>query len=114
MLSSDAAIVTDFGIAKAVSAALTDGGGTELTQTGSAIGTPAYMAPEQAAGDPGTDHRADIYAFGCLAFEVFTGNPPFHGLSKHQTIAATDQILLYRLHRLPTASGPRRARDHAP
>jgi TolB-like protein/tRNA A-37 threonylcarbamoyl transferase component Bud32/Flp pilus assembly protein TadD len=87
MLSSDAAIVTDFGIAKAVSAALTDGG-TELTQTGSAIGTPAYMAPEQAAGDPGTDHRADIYAFGCLAFEVFTGNPPFHGLSKHQTIAA--------------------------
>ncbi len=88
MLSSDAAIVTDFGIAKAVSAALTDGGGTELTQTGSAIGTPAYMAPEQAAGDPGTDHRADIYAFGCLAFEVFTGNPPFHGLSKHQTIAA--------------------------
>ena len=88
MLSSDAAIVTDFGIAKAVSAALTDGGGTELTQTGSAIGTPAYMAPEQAAGDPGTDHRADIYAFGCLAYEVFTGNPPFHGLSKHQTIAA--------------------------
>jgi TolB-like protein/tRNA A-37 threonylcarbamoyl transferase component Bud32/Flp pilus assembly protein TadD len=87
MLSSDAAIVTDFGIAKAVSAALTDGG-TELTQAGSAIGTPAYMAPEQAAGDPGTDHRADIYAFGCLAYEVFTGNPPFHGLSKHQTIAA--------------------------
>jgi TolB-like protein len=88
MLSSDAAIVTDFGIAKAVSAALTDGGGTELTQTGSAIGTPAYMAPEQAAGDPGTDHRADIYAFGCLAYEVLTGSPPFQGLSKHQTIAA--------------------------
>ena len=87
MLSSDAAIVTDFGIAKAVSAALTDGG-TELTQTGSAIGTPAYMAPEQAAGDPGTDHRADIYAFGCLAYEVLTGNPPFHGLTKHQTVAA--------------------------
>jgi TolB-like protein/Flp pilus assembly protein TadD len=46
------------------------------------------MAPEQAAGDPGTDHRADIYAFGCLAYEVFTGNPPFHGLTKHQTVAA--------------------------
>ncbi len=88
MLSGGAAIVTDFGIAKAVSAALTDEGGTELTQTGSAIGTPAYMAPEQAAGDPGTDHRADIYAFGCLAYEVFTGNPPFHGLTKHQTVAA--------------------------
>ena len=88
MLSGGAAVVTDFGIAKAVSAALTDGGGTELTQTGSAIGTPAYMAPEQAAGDPGTDHRADLYAFGCLAYEVFTGNPPFHGLTKHQTVAA--------------------------
>jgi serine/threonine-protein kinase len=88
MLSGGAAVVTDFGIAKAVSAALTDGGGTELTQTGSAIGTPAYMAPEQAAGDPGTDHRADIYAFGCLAYEVLTGNPPFHGLTKHQTVAA--------------------------
>ena len=88
MLSSDAAVVTDFGIAKAVSAALTDGGATELTQTGSAIGTPAYMAPEQASGDPATDHRADIYAFGCLAYEVFTGNPPFHSLSKHQVIAS--------------------------
>ena len=88
MLSSDAAVVTDFGIAKAVSAALTDAGGTELTQTGSAIGTPAYMAPEQASGDPATDHRADIYAFGCLAYEVFTGNPPFHSLSKHQVIAS--------------------------
>jgi TolB-like protein len=88
MLSGGAAVVTDFGIAKAVSAALTDGGGTELTQTGSAIGTPAYMAPEQAAGDPGTDHRADIYAFGCLAYEIFTGNPPFHALSKHQMVAA--------------------------
>jgi serine/threonine-protein kinase len=88
MLSSDAAVVTDFGIAKAVSAALTDAGGTDITQTGSAIGTPAYMAPEQASGDPATDHRADIYAFGCLAYEVFTGNPPFHSLSKHQVIAS--------------------------
>ena len=88
MLSSGAAVVTDFGIAKAVSAALTDAGGTDITQTGSAIGTPAYMAPEQASGDPAIDHRADLYAFGCLAYEVFTGNPPFHGLSKHQVIAA--------------------------
>ncbi len=88
MLSGDAAVVADFGIAKAVSAALTDAGGTELTQTGSAIGTPAYMAPEQAAGDPTIDHRADLYSFGCLAYEVLTGQPPFHGLSKHQVIAA--------------------------
>ena len=88
MLSGDAAVVADFGIAKAVSAALTDAGGTELTQTGSAIGTPAYMAPEQAAGDPAMDHRADLYSFGCLGYEVLTGQPPFHGLSKHQVIAA--------------------------
>jgi len=89
MLSGDAAVVTDFGIAKAVSAALTDGGaGPTLTQAGSGIGTPAYMAPEQAMGDPGTDHRADIYSFGCLAYEVLTGTTPFPEPTSHQVIAA--------------------------
>jgi serine/threonine-protein kinase len=89
MLSGDAAVVTDFGIAKAVSAALIDGGaGPTLTQAGSGIGTPAYMAPEQAMGDPGTDHRADIYSFGCLAYEVFTGTPPFPEPTSHQVVAA--------------------------
>ncbi len=88
MLSGGAAVVTDFGIAKAVSAALTDVAGPTLTQSGSAIGTPAYMAPEQATGDPSTDHRADIYSFGCLAYELFTGNPPFNDQSMHQVIAA--------------------------
>ncbi len=88
MLAGGAAVVTDFGIAKAVSAALTDVSGPTLTQSGSAIGTPAYMAPEQATGDPGTDHRADIYSFGCLAYEVFTGQPPFHNQSMHEVIAA--------------------------
>ena len=89
MLSGDAAVVTDFGIAKAVSAALTDAGaGPTLTQAGSGIGTPAYMAPEQAMGDPGTDHRADIYSFGCLAYEVFTGTTPFPEPTSHQVIAA--------------------------
>ena len=52
------------------------------------IGTPAYMAPEQAAGDPSTDHRADIYAFGCLAYEVFSGKPPFDSQTPHRVIAA--------------------------
>ena len=88
MLSGGAAVVTDFGIAKAVSAALTDVSGPTLTQSGSAIGTPAYMAPEQATGDPSTDHRADIYAFGCVAYEVFTGQPPFADRSMHLVIAA--------------------------
>ncbi len=88
MLSGGTAVVTDFGIAKAVSAALTDVSGPTLTQSGSAIGTPAYMAPEQATGDPSTDHRADIYSFGCLAYELFTGKPPFHNQSMHEVIAA--------------------------
>ena len=88
MLSGGAAVVTDFGIAKAVSAALTDVSGPTLTQSGSAIGTPAYMAPEQATGDPSTDHRADIYSFGCLAYELLTGQPPFAHESMHLVIAA--------------------------
>jgi len=90
LISGEAAVVTDFGIAKAISAARTQAGAnaTAMTQVGTAIGTPAYMAPEQAAGDPATDHRADIYAFGCLAFELLTGTPPFHGLAPHKLMAA--------------------------
>src|SRR5688572_4599744 len=88
MLSSGAAVVTDFGIAKAVTAALTDPSGSTITQAGSSVGTPAYVAPEQATGDPSTDHRADIYSFGCLAYAVLTGHPPFRGQSIHQVIAA--------------------------
>ena len=88
MLSGGAAVVADFGIAKAVSAALAGGEGTGLTLTGSGIGTPAYMAPEQAMGDPTTDHRADVYAFGCLAYELLTGAVPFPEASPHQIVAA--------------------------
>ena len=91
LLSGEAAVVTDFGIAKAITAARVSGA-TEatgaFTQVGTAIGTPAYMSPEQATGDPNTDHRADLYAFGCLAFELLTGNPPFHGMPPHKLIAA--------------------------
>ena len=106
MLSSGAAVVTDFGIAKAIAAAA---GGDEtprpgsdsvpivgtqpdslraITQTGVGIGTPAYMAPEQAVGDLTTDHRADIYSFGCLAYELFAGHPPFHNLPLREMISA--------------------------
>ena len=88
MLSGGAAVVTDFGISKAVSAALGATAASTLTQSGAGIGTPAYMAPEQAVGDPSTDHRADIYSFGCLAYELFAGNPPFHDMPSHQIIAA--------------------------
>jgi serine/threonine-protein kinase len=73
MLSGRHAIVMDFGVAKALSAA----GGEQLTTVGLALGTPAYMAPEQAAGESDLDHRADIYAVGVLAYEMLAGAPPF-------------------------------------
>jgi TolB-like protein/Flp pilus assembly protein TadD len=88
LLSGGTAVVTDFGIAKALGAAREAAGGATLTSEGVSLGTPAYMAPEQASGDPGCDHRADLYAFGCLAYEVFTGRPPFTDSSVHKIIAA--------------------------
>jgi eukaryotic-like serine/threonine-protein kinase len=88
LLSGGTAVVTDFGIAKALTAARGGGGLEAISHGGPGIGTPPYMAPEQAAGDPAVDHRADIYAFGCLAYEVFTGKPPFHGHAPHIIIAA--------------------------
>ncbi len=88
LLSGHTAVVTDFGIAKAIAAAAETPAGATLTQLGTAIGTPAYMAPEQAAGDPGTDHRADIYAFGCMAYELLAGQAPFHGLPPHKLLVA--------------------------
>jgi tetratricopeptide (TPR) repeat protein/tRNA A-37 threonylcarbamoyl transferase component Bud32 len=84
MLSGRHALVTDFGVAKAVSEAT---GRQQLTTAGVALGTPAYMAPEQAAADPHIDHRADIYALGAMGYELFTGRPPFVGNSPQQVLA---------------------------
>jgi serine/threonine-protein kinase len=78
------AIVADFGIAKAIATA----GGEKLTQTGLAVGTPAYMSPEQAGGEAYTDGRADLYALGCVLYEMLAGDPPFTG--------ATSQVILAR------------------
>jgi serine/threonine-protein kinase len=88
MLSGGAALVTDFGVAKAVSASATQGDSTTLTQLGVALGTPAYMAPEQAAADPTVDSRADLYAFGCMAYEMLAGSTPFAGRPASSQLAA--------------------------
>ncbi len=90
LLSRGSATVTDFGIAKAISAARTGAGGMgeTLTQVGTSIGTPAYMAPEQAAGDPSTDHRADLYAYGVMAYEMLAGRTPFTAATPTKLLAA--------------------------
>ena len=85
LLSGHHALVTDFGVAKAISEAT---GREKLTTAGVALGTPSYMAPEQAAADPHIDHRADIYAVGALAYELLTGRPPFTGTSPQMILAA--------------------------
>jgi len=85
LLSGKHALVTDFGVAKAVS---NSSGAATLTSLGMALGTPAYMAPEQAAGDPNVDHRADLYAVGALGYELLAGRPPFSGMSPQGMLAA--------------------------
>jgi eukaryotic-like serine/threonine-protein kinase len=85
LLSGRHALVMDFGVAKAVSEAT---GRQTLTTAGVAIGTPAYMAPEQATADPNIDHRVDIYAIGVMAYELLTGRTPFAGLTPQQMLAA--------------------------
>ena len=85
LLSGRHALVSDFGVAKAVSEAT---GRQQLTTAGVALGTPAYMAPEQAAADPHLDHRVDIYALGVLGYELLTGRTPFSGRTPQETLAA--------------------------
>src|SRR5688500_10610692 len=86
--SGHTAVVTDFGIAKAITAARTLAPFETLTQVGTSLGTPAYMAPEQAMGDPATDHRADLYALGVVAYELLAGARPFTGTSLHELVRA--------------------------
>ena len=103
LLCAGAAFVTDFGVAKALSLAhrdATSGADAdsrrprtrhtlgELTAAGTSIGTPAYMAPEQAAADPQVDHRADLYALGVVMFEMLAGSLPFHGRTPQALLTA--------------------------
>ncbi len=90
LLSHGAAMVTDFGIAKALTASRTQDGdvAVTLTQAGGSIGTPAYMAPEQAVGGS-IDQRTDLYAWGVMAYELLTGGHPFgRHTTPQQLIAA--------------------------
>ncbi|MGH7645096.1 MAG: protein kinase domain-containing protein, partial [Gemmatimonadales bacterium] len=83
LLSGGEAVVADFGIARAISAA----GGDHLTQTGIAMGTPAYMSPEQALGSGEVDGRSDIYSLGCVLYEMLVGAPPFRGATAQAVLA---------------------------
>jgi serine/threonine-protein kinase len=91
LLSAGSAVVTDFGVAKALTDARNQqpqAAGSTMTAAGVSLGTPQYMAPEQAAADPNTDHRADIYALGIVGYEMLAGVPPFHGRSQHELLRA--------------------------
>jgi tetratricopeptide (TPR) repeat protein len=88
LLAGSSATVTDFGIAKALTAARKQLPGSTLTAAGTSVGTPTYMPPEQAAGDPTLDQRSDIYSFGVLAYELLAGRPPFDGATPAKVIAA--------------------------
>jgi TolB-like protein/Flp pilus assembly protein TadD len=101
LLEGGRAIVADFGIARAVDAA----GGERLTETGLALGTPAYMSPEQSAGQREVDGRSDIYSLACVLYEMLAGEPPFTG--------PTAQVILAR-HSLDPVPSLRTARRTVP
>ncbi|HUR94267.1 MAG TPA: protein kinase, partial [Gemmatimonadales bacterium] len=83
LLQGERCVLADFGVARAVDAA----GGERLTETGLALGTPAYMSPEQAAADSHLDPRSDIYSLGCVVYEMLAGEPPFTGRTAQALIA---------------------------
>jgi len=83
LLTSDSAVVADFGIARA----LTEAGAGRLTETGLSLGTPQYMSPEQATAERELDGRSDVYALGCVLYEMLVGEPPFTGPTTQSIIA---------------------------
>ena len=83
LLHDGRALVADFGIALAASKA----GGTRMTETGMSLGTPHYMSPEQAMGEREITARSDVYALGCVLYEMLTGEPPFTGTTAQAIVA---------------------------
>jgi TolB-like protein/tRNA A-37 threonylcarbamoyl transferase component Bud32/Flp pilus assembly protein TadD len=83
LFEDDQAVVADFGIATA----MTSAGSDRLTETGLAVGTPAYMSPEQAGGSGAIDGRSDIYSLGCMLYEMLSGEPPFAGPTPQSVMA---------------------------
>jgi serine/threonine-protein kinase len=104
LVSGGHAVVADFGIARALAVATGTGGAPNdlITATGVALGTPAYMAPEQTVGDASLDHRADLYALGLVTYEMLTGAHPFAGRTAQALAAA-------HLTETPAPVGERRA-----
>jgi serine/threonine-protein kinase len=88
LMQDDHAVVADFGVAKALDHATGSDASALATSAGIVLGTPAYMAPEQATGDPSVDHRADLYALGVLGYELLTGQPPFGDLMPPALVSA--------------------------
>jgi serine/threonine-protein kinase len=82
LLDGERCLLADFGVARALDAA-----GERLTETGFALGTPAYMSPEQAAADRHLDARSDVYSLGCVVYEMLAGQPPFTGRTAQAVIA---------------------------
>jgi TolB-like protein/tRNA A-37 threonylcarbamoyl transferase component Bud32/tetratricopeptide (TPR) repeat protein len=111
LLAGGQAVVADFGIARAIDAA----GSDRLTATGLAIGTPAYMSPEQVSAERALDGRADIYSLGCVAYEMLGGEPPFTGPSAQAVMArqATDPVPRLRTLRPGVPEGVQQAVERA-